>query len=308
MSRLKYVPGLTNVHVYSRTTMLKAEIAGQPPGLAPPLSRSREVVNDCIPVFTRTKLQGHSTLGPRHKLSQPEAENIQLPAMEASGSTAPAGAASTATPVQAAQDLTALTEGLYGELSEAQNREAAEHLYQSLIQRYPDTTSFNLLSVYTGDGKSEIHFAAHLKSKGLDVNRMIAIDTAYNESYAPFLERLDSAKLIKHGNSFKNAHECVEWREHNPFQIHAIVSVHAQHSVQYPRDNAKEALAARRRHAENTEGMSTLFCEVDAQGQSIPYMNFFREFGQERVHLTKTTAAQHREQSFVPLMQQLSSE
>jgi hypothetical protein len=183
-----------------------------------------------------------------------------------------------------------LVNGLNGQLPDQQNLEAAEHLYQTIKQRYPEATSVNLLSVYTGEGKSECYFVSHLKKKGIKVQNMLAIDTLYSNEIPPFIDRLENAKLIERGSGFSTANECCKWREDYRFPIHAIVSVHRQDAFWFD-PNKKNLIKSLEEYIHHVIGLSILFNEVDSDGAAIPYMEFRRGTGDNGLEIEECNAS-----------------
>jgi hypothetical protein len=122
----------------------------------------------------------------------------------------------------------AIKDGLpEGYLSDQQNWMAAEYLYDRLQQQYPGMKEVNLVSLCSGNGRSEAYIAAHLKHKGIAVKGLLAVDIAYPISAKPdFLHTLRENELIQRGEWFSSARDCLTRCKESQFKPDAIISIH----------------------------------------------------------------------------------
>ncbi len=122
----------------------------------------------------------------------------------------------------------AIKDGLpKGYLSDQQNWIAAEYLYDRLRQQNPGIKEVNLLSLCSGNGRSEAYIAAHLKHKGIGVKKLLAVDIAYpNDAKPDFLQTLRENELIHRGEWFSSAGDCLTRCKESRFKPDAIISIH----------------------------------------------------------------------------------
>ena len=114
-----------------------------------------------------------------------------------------------------------------GYLSDQQNWMVAEYLYDRLQQQNPAVKEVNLLSLCSGDGRSEAYIAAHMKHKGIAVNKLVAVDIAYSNNAKPaFLQTLHEKELVQQGEWFSSAGDCLAWSAKSRFMPDAIISIH----------------------------------------------------------------------------------
>ena len=129
-----------------------------------------------------------------------------------------------------------------GYLSDQQNWMVAEYLYDRLQQQNPGMKEVNLLSLCSGDGRSEAYIAAHLKHKGIAVNELVAVDIAYSNNAKPaFLQTLHEKELVQQGEWFSNAGECFACSKKSRFKPDAIISIHW--AVHFPEFDSAKYLA-----------------------------------------------------------------
>ncbi len=67
-----------------------------------------------------------------------------------------------------------------GMFSDAQNEVATDMLINVLRQAYPNRKSFNLLSMCSGDGRSEAYMISRMRDQGIEVDNFLAFDTKTN--------------------------------------------------------------------------------------------------------------------------------
>ncbi len=114
-----------------------------------------------------------------------------------------------------------------GYLSDQQNWMAAEYLYDRLRQQNPGIKEVKLMSIGSGNGRSEAYLAAHLKHKGIAVKELLAVDTDYpNKAKPDFLQTLQENELIQRGEWFSSAGDCLTRCKELRFKPDAIIAIH----------------------------------------------------------------------------------